>query len=39
MEKLLLLIAFILFSLFLGIVLAKLGGFGLSKLLERKHYK
>ena len=38
MEKLFLLIAFILFSLFLGIVLAKLGGFGLSKLLERKHY-
>jgi hypothetical protein len=39
MEKLLLLIAFILFSLFLGIVLAKLGGFGLGKLLDRKHYK
>ena len=39
MEKLLLLIAFILFSLFLGIVLAKLGGFALSKMIKRKHYK
>ncbi len=38
MEKLLLVISFILFSLFLGFVLAKLTGFALSKMIksERK---
>jgi hypothetical protein len=36
MEKLFLLISFILFSLFLGIVLAKLAGAALSKMLKRE---
>ena len=35
MEKLFLVIAFILFSLFLGFVLAKLTGVALSKMLKR----
>ncbi len=36
MEKLFLVIAFILFSLFLGFVLAKLAGFALSKMIKRE---
>ena len=39
MEKLLLVVAYMLISLIIGIVTAKLAGFGLNKVLEREHYK
>ena len=39
MEKLLLVVACILLSFIIGVVSAKLTGFGLNKLFERKHYK
>ena len=39
MENLLLVVTFILLSLIIGVVTAKLVGFGLSKILERKRYK
>ena len=39
MEKLLLVVMCILLSLIIGVVAAKLVGFGLSKVLERKGYK
>ena len=39
MENLLFLVTCILLSLIIGVVSAKLVGFGLSKVLERKRYK